>query len=498
MKKGIDISSHQGTIDFNKVKNAVEFVVLRGSYGERFDDKLMEYAAECNKYDIPIHGLYCFDYALSDAQAVAEADYLVGLAKQLKLPGTAVLYFDLEYDSVRWAKQNGVTLDPAACQRHTRLFCNRVRELGYTPGYYANLDYMKTMYTGFDDSDLKFWYARPESSTTEYPYLLWQYGTEFIPGISGQTDVNYMSEFDTSNSEKSSEGNFVKINPTEWINSHLGKIYDIDGVAGIQCVDLYKIFLKDIGYPNPTRPIGGDGYADYIWYNRDALGLSKYFDYVQGELKVGDIVIWAKNSPDCPSSHVAMYAGDAEGMNRGLIFGSNQGTPHSAGNIMVLSCDGAIGALRYKGYSTGPLDPLKKPTPIKDEGRYAVYRMYNPNSGEHIFTIHLAEANHLNRLGYEYEGVAWRSSDSGWSVYRFYNRSSGVHMYTSDMNEIRSLKKSGWEDEGIAFLSSGNNPVYRLYNPCNGMHHFTANSHEKAALVKYGWIDEGIGFYTIA
>lgn len=164
MKKGIDISSHQGTIDFSQVAQAVDFVVLRGSYGEHFDDKFMEYAAQCNKYNIPIHGLYCFDYALSDAQAVAEADYLVGLAKQLKLPGTAVLYFDLEYDSVRWAKQNGVTLDPAACQRHTRLFCNRVRELGYTPGYYANLDYMKTMYAGFDDSDLKFWYARPESS----------------------------------------------------------------------------------------------------------------------------------------------------------------------------------------------------------------------------------------------------------------------------------------------------------------------------------------------
>ncbi len=90
----------------------------------------------------------------------------------------------------------------------------------------------------------------------------------------------------------------VKINPTNWINSHIGTIYDIDGVAGIQCVDLYKIFLKDIGYPNPTRPIGGDGYADQIWYRRDALGLSPYFEYITGTLKEGDIVLWAKGSPN--------------------------------------------------------------------------------------------------------------------------------------------------------------------------------------------------------
>lgn len=492
MKKGIDISSYQGTIDFSKVANAVDFVVLRGSYGEHFDEKFVEYAAQCNKYGVPIHGLYCFDYALTDAQAVAEADYLVGLAKRIKLPSTAVLYFDLEYDSVRWAKQNGVNLDRDTCQRHTQLFCNRVRELGYTPGYYANLDYMNTMYSGFNDSDLKFWYARPGSNVTEYPYLLWQYGTESIPGIQGQTDVNYMSD---SNPKKFPGGKFKKINPTEWMNNHIGKVYDIDRVAGLQCVDLYKMFLKDIDYPNPTRPIGGDGWAHSIWYNKDALGLSEYFDYIQGTLKPGDIVIWGKNSKDCPYSHVAMYYGDAEGANRGLIFGANQGKDQT-GNIMALSCDGTLGALRYKGFISGST-PVQIPA-IKDQGHNAIYRMYNPNNGEHIYTISLAEANMLRQVGLEYEGVGWISPDSGTPVYRLYNIVEGIHMYCTSSSEISSLKKVGWKNEGIAFYSDGNKPIYRLYNPNSGVHHFTKSYEEKQALLKYGWNDEEIGFYTVA
>lgn len=156
----------------------------------------------------------------------------------------------------------------------------------------------------------------------------------------------------------------VKINPTNWINSHIGTIYDIDGVAGIQCVDLYKIFLKDIGYPNPTRPIGGDGYADQIWYRRDALGLAPYFDYITGTLKEGDIVLWAKGAMECPSSHVAMFVKDdpSDPANRGIFLGSNQGTAHSTGVLTSISCSGALGALRYKGFTTNP-------TPVDTNGK---------------------------------------------------------------------------------------------------------------------------------
>lgn len=144
----------------------------------------------------------------------------------------------------------------------------------------------------------------------------------------------------------------VKINPTQWINSHIGTIYDIDGAFGIQCVDLMKIFLKDIGYPNPTRAIGGDGYADQLWYRRDALGYAPYFEYITGTLKEGDITLWAKGSPECPYSHIAMFVkDDPNDPNRGIFLGSNQGSAHSPGVLTSISCTGALGALRYKGFT---------------------------------------------------------------------------------------------------------------------------------------------------
>lgn len=194
------------------------------------------------------------------------------------------------------------------------------------------------------------------------------------------------------------------INPTKWINEHMGKIYDIDGAYGIQCVDLYKIFLKEIGYPNPTRAIGGNGWAESIWYNRDALGLSEYFDYIVGELQVGDIVLWGRGSRECPDSHVAMYAGDDDG-NRGIFFGSNQGTAHSPGNLLSISCEGTLGALRYKGFTKG--EEMHEIVQIQPGAKGAVYRVYNPDKGDHMFTASLNEAQSLVNSGWKYEGIAF-------------------------------------------------------------------------------------------
>lgn len=56
--------------------------------------------------------------------------------------------------------------------------------------------------------------------------------------------------------------------PAEFHAKYYGWGKDVDGVAGIQCVDLFKEFLRIIGCPAYKSPIGGDGYADNIWYNR--------------------------------------------------------------------------------------------------------------------------------------------------------------------------------------------------------------------------------------
>ena len=83
-------------------------------------------------------------------------------------------------------------------------------------------------------------------------------------------------------------------------------------------------------------------------------------------------------------------------------------------------------------------------------------------------------------------------------MYRLYNPNSGEHFYTSNPDERAMLIGVGWNDEGTGWIAPNmtNVPVYRLYNPYAGEHHYTTNPAERDALVAAGWNDEGIGWYS--
>lgn len=128
-----------------------------------------------------------------------------------------------------------------------------------------------------------------------------------------------------------------------------------------------------------------------------------------------------------------------------------------------------------------------------------VYRLYNPNSGEHFYTMDYNELAALVRMGWNDEGMAWRSQADGIPVYRLYNPNAGDHHYTTDEHEREFLMEQGWNDEGVSWNAASTSPekeVYRLYNPnaVTGTHHFTTNAKERDVLVSYGWNDEGKAF----
>ena len=131
-----------------------------------------------------------------------------------------------------------------------------------------------------------------------------------------------------------------------------------------------------------------------------------------------------------------------------------------------------------------------------------VYRMYNPNSGEHLYTPSMFESRTLFTLGWKDEGMAWVSPNNyeDLAIYRVYNPNAGDHHYTIDVNEKTHLVKAGWEDDMLSFPSANDDgiPIYRLYNPNAkaGAHHFTVDGAERDMLVSVGWKDEGIGFYA--
>jgi len=130
----------------------------------------------------------------------------------------------------------------------------------------------------------------------------------------------------------------------------------------------------------------------------------------------------------------------------------------------------------------------------------AMYRLYNPNSGEHFYTGSVQEREQLVLAGWQYEGVAWNApTKTGKSVYRLFNPNSGDHHYTMSAQERDMLVSVGWKYEGVCWNSASSDqvPLYRLYNPnadC-GSHHYTGSKEERNHLVSLGWIYEGIGWY---
>lgn len=136
-----------------------------------------------------------------------------------------------------------------------------------------------------------------------------------------------------------------------------------------------------------------------------------------------------------------------------------------------------------------------------------VYRMYNPNSGEHFYTASLSEATYLFGVGWRWESTAYQASSStGKAVYRLYNPNAGNHFYTTNQGESNYLRTVGWRYENIAWYAFGDANLYRLYNPnsTSGEHLYTTSTSERDSVIKAGWNYEGVawlvtpGFRTIA
>lgn len=130
-------------------------------------------------------------------------------------------------------------------------------------------------------------------------------------------------------------------------------------------------------------------------------------------------------------------------------------------------------------------------------GSVKMYRLYNPNSGEHFYTADDNEAIHLRTLGWNFEGVGWYAPKEGTPVYRLYNKNAGDHFYTASRGERNSLIRAGWTNEGIGWHSGGNIPLYRQYNPNAkaGSHNYTTSKNENDVLTRKGWKAEGIAWH---
>lgn len=145
-------------------------------------------------------------------------------------------------------------------------------------------------------------------------------------------------------------------------------------------------------------------------------------------------------------------------------------------------------------------EPAPEPAPVPETAE--MFRLYNPNSGEHFYTSDDAERDATVEAGWRLEGVGWTAPATGDPVYRLYNPNAGDHHYTTSADERDFLVSVGWRDEGIGWYSdtAQSMPLLRLYNPNAeaGAHHFTTSQYEHDELVNLGWRAEGIGWYGVA
>lgn len=130
-----------------------------------------------------------------------------------------------------------------------------------------------------------------------------------------------------------------------------------------------------------------------------------------------------------------------------------------------------------------------------------MYRLYNPNSGEHFYTSSDVERSAVVAAGWIDEGVGWTAPDDGIQVYRLYNPNAGEHHYTISVEERDMLVSVGWIWEEGGWFSDPDQavPLYRAYNPnaYSNNHHYTADPGEFQRLIYLGWVDEGVGWYGV-
>lgn len=193
MKKGIDVSNFQGTIDWGQVKAAgYEFAILRAGWGKgSVDPKFKRNADECTRLGIPF-GAYWFSYALNPSYAVREAQSAMKVCSGYIL--NYGIWFDFEYDSISWCVKNGVNVTKENASAMAKAFMETVKAAGIQTGNYTNLDFSKRYFTPEILNNYDRWAARYTSNKVDIVNgaELWQYSSKgYVPGIAGNVDMDF-------------------------------------------------------------------------------------------------------------------------------------------------------------------------------------------------------------------------------------------------------------------------------------------------------------------
>lgn len=193
-KYGVDVSHHNGSIDWNKASPYISFVMIRAGYGQgNVDDRFLENVTALKKLGIPF-GIYWFSYALTPEMAIQEADYAIDLIEKYNFKLDYPIAYDYEYASEEFAKRKGYNVSADDIEAMARAFLDRVKERGYMPMLYANPDYIARYYMNIKRR-YDLWIAQWGNEKPVNDCAIWQKSSKHtIPGFSGYVDYNVCYE----------------------------------------------------------------------------------------------------------------------------------------------------------------------------------------------------------------------------------------------------------------------------------------------------------------
>ncbi len=190
-KKGIDVSKHQGKIDWEKVRSdGITFAILRAGYGKFASQKDSLFETNdvaCRRLKLPT-GAYWYSYAVSESDAKAEAQACLQVLQGRSYD--LAVWYDVE-DAIQWK------LDAKTVTAMAEIFCQTLQNAGYTVGIYSYKSFLENRLSEEIRRRYPVWVAHTGVTQTDYamPYQLWQFShTGRVQGISGDVDLNYLYE----------------------------------------------------------------------------------------------------------------------------------------------------------------------------------------------------------------------------------------------------------------------------------------------------------------
>jgi len=186
--KGIDVSRYQGDIDFRKVKkDGYEFVMIQAGFGRFISqkDKYFEQNYRNAKSAGLKVGAYWYSYAVTAAQAKAEAEVFLEVIKGKSFEYPVCM--DIENESQRLLSNNEVG-------NIVNTFCSHMENAGYYAVIYSYADFLKNKIPAECRKKYDVWIASFDVSAPDYTgnYGMWQYSNSGkVNGIRVNCDLDY-------------------------------------------------------------------------------------------------------------------------------------------------------------------------------------------------------------------------------------------------------------------------------------------------------------------